>query len=326
VGDHITYDDLLYATPHDYQNSAGAWGKWHKALDTHAGELLNVNQHVSGNWDSAAAAEAHAFIDAKHLKVQESSKVLKQVESMLTTAYTNFADAHNKLVQTVQKAQNDGFDCGGGKVTAGALALQKSDWKTRRDTYQGDIDAALKEANSADSSIATALRDLMPGTDLASGGDTDPANGHGTPLSHPVDYAHSGSIPVPPNASTLAPNPRAQQIIDWALKQLGDPYVWGATGPDSFDCSGLSSQAYKAAGIDIPRTSEVQWQQEPSVPAGHEQPGDLVFFHMGNNGPGHVGIVLDPDKGTMIVAPHTGSYVQIQNYKTQDPIGFARPT
>ncbi|GLY79315.1 C40 family peptidase [Actinoallomurus iriomotensis] len=325
----ITYDDLLNATPHQYKSTADAWGKWRDAVDKHGGDLLTVNQHVSGNWDSAAASEAHAFIDAKHLKVQESSRILAQVESTLTTAYTNFAEAHNKLVQTVQLATANGFDCTGGKVTD-----TRPPTDTKRDTdratiqqgYQDDIDAALKEATSADSSVATALRDLMPGTDLSSGNGTGPGNGHGTPLSAPVDYAHSGSIPVPANASTLAPNPRAQQIINWALTKLGDPYVWGAAGPDRFDCSGLTSQAYHAAGIDIPRTSDVQWQQEPSVPAGHEQPGDLVFFHMGNSGPGHVGIVLDPEKGTMIVAPHTGSYVQIQNYKTQNPIGFARPT
>ena len=299
-------------------------------MDKHAGDLLTVNQHVSGNWDSAAANEAHAFIDAKHLKVQASSKVLSQVESTLSTAYTNFAEAHNKLVATVQKAAGDGFDCTGGKVTDTKPATdtkRDQDRATLRQGYQDDIDAALKEATAADSSVATALRGLMPGnTDLAGGNGDSPGNGHGTPLANPVDYSHSGDIPVPPNASTLAPNPRAQQVINWALTKLGDPYEWGATGPGRFDCSGLTSQAYKAAGLTIPRTSEVQWQQEPSVPAGHEQPGDLVFFHMGNNGPGHVGIVLDPDKGTMIVAPHTGSYVKIENYKTQDPIGFARPT
>ncbi|MFB9836049.1 C40 family peptidase [Actinoallomurus acaciae] len=328
----ITYDDLLNATPHQYKSTADAWGKWRDAVDKHAGDLLTVNQHVSGNWDSAAAGEAHAFIDAKHLKVQASSKVLAQVESTLTTAYTNFAEAHNKLVATVQKAVGDGFDCTGGHVTdtkpAADTKQDRNDRVTLRQGYQNDIDAALKEATSADSSVATALRGLMPGnTDLAGGNGDGPGNrgGNGATAT-PVDYSRSGDIPVPPNASTLAPNPRAQQVIDWALTKLGDPYVWGATGPDRFDCSGLTSQAYKAAGLTIPRTSDVQWQQEPSVPAGHEQPGDLVFFHMGNTGPGHVGIVLDPEKGTMIVAPHTGDHVKIDNYKTQNPIGFARPT
>ncbi|MGV9301943.1 MULTISPECIES: bifunctional WXG100 family type VII secretion target/C40 family peptidase [unclassified Nonomuraea] len=133
------------------------------------------------------------------------------------------------------------------------------------------------------------------------------------------------SLAVPPNAHSLAPNPRAQAVIDYALKQLRDPYVWGAVGPDSFDCSGLTLRAYESAGTQIPRVAHDQWLRGPRIPSGAVQPGDLVFFD--NNGDGtadHVGIVLDPEKQTMIHAPKTGDVVKISGYGGT-PLGFTRP-
>ncbi|MEU4546766.1 NlpC/P60 family protein [Nonomuraea dietziae] len=137
--------------------------------------------------------------------------------------------------------------------------------------------------------------------------------------------AGAPSLAVPPNASSLASNPRAQAVIDYALKQIGDPYVWGATGPNSFDCSGLTLRAYESAGTRIPRVAHDQWMRGPRIPDGNAQPGDLVFFD--NNGDGiadHVGIVLDPKEGTMIHAPRTGSDVKIAPY-SGTPMGFTRP-
>lgn len=127
-----------------------------------------------------------------------------------------------------------------------------------------------------------------------------------------------------------APNAIVAKVIEFARAQLGKPYVYGATGPDSYDCSGLTMSAYKAAGVTIPRLSDAQYWWGASVPKGQEQPGDLVYFEYlpGHSGPGHVGIVYNPAKGLMIVAPHTGDHVKLQNYKTYPggPVGFTRPT
>ncbi|MFE3455380.1 NlpC/P60 family protein [Nonomuraea sp. NPDC059194] len=135
------------------------------------------------------------------------------------------------------------------------------------------------------------------------------------------------SLAVPPNAHSLAPNPRAQAIVDYALKQLGDPYVWGATGPNSFDCSGLTLRAYQSAGTTIPRVAHDQWIRGPRIPDGNAQAGDLIFFD--NNGDGtadHVGIVLDPEKQTMIHAPNSRSVVRIEGYGTYPGrLGITRP-
>jgi cell wall-associated NlpC family hydrolase len=132
------------------------------------------------------------------------------------------------------------------------------------------------------------------------------------------------------NGAPVAPNAVSAQVITFAKAQLGKPYVYGAVGPNSFDCSGLTMSAYRSAGVTIPRLSDAQYWWGAKVPSGQEQPGDLVYFHYlhGHSGPGHVGIVYNPQKGIMIVAPHTGDVVKLQNYKTYPggPVGFTRPT
>jgi cell wall-associated NlpC family hydrolase len=134
------------------------------------------------------------------------------------------------------------------------------------------------------------------------------------------------------NTNTQVANQTVATVIAFAHAQIGKPYVWGGTGPDGFDCSGLVMMAYRAAGIDIPRTSEEQWLWGPRVPAGHEQPGDLVFF-AGSDGtttaPGHVGLVIG--HGQMIEAYATGFPIRISPYGPggaagdTSPVGFSRP-
>jgi len=116
--------------------------------------------------------------------------------------------------------------------------------------------------------------------------------------------------------------------ISYAEQQLGKPYLWGGTGPDAFDCSGLVMMAYRTAGVNIARTSEAQWATEDKVPAAQVEPGDLVFF-AGADGtvtdPGHVGLVIDPATHMMIEAYATGFPIRVASYAGRGAIGFTRP-
>jgi len=133
--------------------------------------------------------------------------------------------------------------------------------------------------------------------------------------------ARAGGVPA-----INAPSQSVATAIAFAEQQLGKPYQWGASGPDAFDCSGLVMMAYRAAGIDIARTSQAQWTTEPRVQASQVQPGDLVFF-AGADGtptsPGHVGLVIG--SGKMIEAYATGFPVRVASYTNRDPVGFTRP-
>jgi peptidoglycan DL-endopeptidase CwlO len=128
------------------------------------------------------------------------------------------------------------------------------------------------------------------------------------------------------SSSINAPNQAVATAIAYAEQQIGKPYLWGGTGPDAFDCSGLVMMAYRAAGIYLPRTSEVQWMFGPRVSEAQAQPGDLVFF-AGSDGtvtsPGHVGLVIG--NGQMIEAYATGVPIRIATYTDRDPVGFTRP-
>ena len=97
----------------------------------------------------------------------------------------------------------------------------------------------------------------------------------------------------------------------WALTQLGKPYQWGSAGPDSYDCSGLVMVAWEHAGVQLGRTTYVQWTEGTPVPGNQLQPGDLVFFEPSPQGPGHVGIYIgDSD---YVDAPETGQDVRIDS-------------
>ncbi|MFI6396180.1 C40 family peptidase [Nonomuraea sp. NPDC050540] len=122
---------------------------------------------------------------------------------------------------------------------------------------------------------------------------------------------------------TVIPGEQVAAVIAYAHAQLGKPYVWGAEGPNAFDCSGLTMRAYQAAGISIPRVAADQWRWGPPIPRGQEQPGDLAFFRMEADGPGHVGLVIGG--GQMIHAPNKLTVVQTGTYQRRDLISFTRP-
>ena len=100
--------------------------------------------------------------------------------------------------------------------------------------------------------------------------------GAGIALSPIPASAHTA---VAASVSATAVSSAAQTAVNTALAQVGDRYVYGATGPNSFDCSGLTSFSYKAAGISLPRTSKAQSTFGTPVSKGNLQPGDLVFFY-----------------------------------------------
>jgi hypothetical protein len=100
--------------------------------------------------------------------------------------------------------------------------------------------------------------------------------------------------------------------VAYAMRQLGKPYQWGAEGPAAFDCSGLTSAAYLAAGVVIPRVSVDQFNAGPHVAVADLLPGDLVFYADDPASPAtihHVGMYIG--KGLLVHAPHTGDVVRI---------------
>ncbi|HYB15083.1 MAG TPA: C40 family peptidase [Streptosporangiaceae bacterium] len=114
---------------------------------------------------------------------------------------------------------------------------------------------------------------------------------------------------------------------NWALTQLGKPYQWGAAGPYTYDCSGLTMEAWAHAGVQLLHYTGYQWEEGPHVPLDDLQRGDLLFYATDNSDPAtihHVGIYIG--NGMMVDAPYTGAFVRIDSiYAPGYPIGAVRP-
>ncbi|MFD5077638.1 NlpC/P60 family protein [Streptomyces sp. NPDC058371] len=114
-----------------------------------------------------------------------------------------------------------------------------------------------------------------------------------------------GSAGSGTSADDAAYATKANKAIAFARAQVSKPYVWGATGPDSYDCSGLTLAAWRAAGVTLPRTTWDQVKAGTTVPVSDIRPGDLVFFY---DDISHVGLYIG--NGMMIHAPKPGTYVR----------------
>ncbi|WP_413808915.1 NlpC/P60 family protein [Streptomyces sp. OE57] len=122
-------------------------------------------------------------------------------------------------------------------------------------------------------------------------------------------------------ADSLAPaTGRAARAVSYAYAALGKPYVWGATGPHGYDCSGLTQAAWRAAGVALPRTTYTQINAGQRVTRDQLAPGDLVFFYSGVS---HVGLYIGG--GRMIHAPRPGAPVRLASVADMPFAGAARP-
>ncbi len=139
--------------------------------------------------------------------------------------------------------------------------------------------------------------------------------------------APAASTPKPKPSPTRAQMPEslpasgsARIAVQEAYDQIGKPYQWGAAGPNSFDCSGLTMWSWRKAGVSLPHSSRAQYSATRRVAREDLQPGDLVFFGSPIH---HVGIYIGD--GNMINAPETGKNVGIRSMNRRDYAGAGRP-
>ncbi|MFD8973118.1 MULTISPECIES: C40 family peptidase [Streptomyces] len=113
---------------------------------------------------------------------------------------------------------------------------------------------------------------------------------------------------------------RGKKAVEFATAQVGKPYIWGAEGPDSYDCSGLTQLAWGKAGLPIPRTSQEQWRLLPRVDIKDMRPGDLIVYFKDAS---HIGMYIG--KGAIVHAPRPGRNVTIAGAGSMEILGVVRP-
>ncbi|MFJ8844042.1 NlpC/P60 family protein [Streptomyces cyaneofuscatus] len=147
--------------------------------------------------------------------------------------------------------------------------------------------------------------DSGTGSGSGTGTGTSPGSGTGTGTGTGTDGSYAA---------------KAQKVLDFARAQIGKPYVWGASGPASYDCSGLTQAAWREAGVTLPRTTWDQVKVGTRVATSDLQPGDLVFFY---DDISHVGIYKGD--GMMIHAPKPGANVREESIYYMPIYGSVRP-
>jgi cell wall-associated NlpC family hydrolase len=173
-------------------------------------------------------------------------------------------------------------------------------------TYGQSIDATASTSGQGTGTAATTYGQGIDTSAATHGQGTATAastHGQGIDMSPAANAQPLGMAPAPAPTSATAQDSRAEQALAFARAQVGKPCVVGTTGPDSFDGAGLTQAAWKAAGIELPRTPQEQALAGRGVALAYLEPGDLVLFHVG-----HVGIYTG--NGQMIHAPGPGAYIR----------------
>ncbi|MBT2544065.1 C40 family peptidase [Streptomyces sp. ISL-44] len=175
---------------------------------------------------------------------------------------------------------------------------------TRQKEHKDEVATRLKEVERT---LAALTPEQLAQLGAREAADTDDAQRR---------LVDSGRLPT----RTGTPTAAGGAALTYAAAQIGKPYVWGAEGPSSFDCSGLTSQAWAHAGRTIPRTSQEQWATLPKVPLDQLRPGDLVVYFPKAT---HVGLYVGG--GKVIQAPRPGAKVKVSPIAANPLLGAVRP-
>ena len=196
-----------------------------------------------------------------------------------------------------------------GWVSASYISILQG--SNSQSSYKATVNATSLNVRSGASTSYSVITKLSKGTvvdviESASNGWKKIKTSNGTTGWVSGQYLTTGVVNQPSTPSTN----KVQAVVDLAHKQIGKPYVWGAEGPNSFDCSGLTYYVYKnAAGITLPRNSRSQYGAGKAVSKSNLQPGDLIFSSTDGTGNiTHVAIYVG--NGQMIHAPRSGKNVE----------------
>lgn len=281
-------------------------GGMHASGRSHAGspssDVLKASyiQVLAGRSTDALDGARAARLDLAHQRTQLDSakKAADAAVSDIASTKQDVATTEAKLQDTLGQVKGHLADL----VTAEQSAMEA---KAATDA-QARIAVAQRTAAAAPPAAPLGARAQLgpvaasvglPPAKAAPAGPAAP--GRPAPTARPVA---PGPLTRPPPVASAS---GAQAALAYARAQLGKPYVYGAAGPNSFDCSGLTMRAWAAGGVSLPHNAAAQYGTVRHIPFGSLQPGDLVF----ESGLGHVGIYIGG--GQMIAAPHSGDVVKI---------------
>lgn len=250
-----------------------------KSLDDKKTEINKLNKEIQDNLNQLSGkkkSEQQLSSDAKAEKSKFDAQYLSLLERDAVKYQFDVIDNSNSTSGEIQAAVSQLASIRDTQIKSPIVAKEINDKIDKGKT------AAVKKKDAEAKAAAVAVSQTQAST------------------------SNTKSSSKKSNSSVAAPAAgNAQAILNEAYKHLGKSYVWGATGPDTFDCSGFTQYVYEhAAGMDISRTTYTQINVGQPVSQDQLKPGDLVFPHAG-----HVGIYVG--NGQMIHAPQTGDVVKV---------------
>ena len=264
---------------------------------------------------AAKAAKAEAKQTRLAAEAKKLAAAAGEAASAAGAAANQIAAQKQQLVQALAKAQNISVDLAR-KRQAGLERIAQEKAAAAARAKEAAEQAALKKAAAAARKKAAAAR-----PDPSDSGPGDSGESDGSSSSTPAP------VVAPPPVAHPAPNQSVavQRAIAYAKQQLGRPYQWGAVGPSTFDCSGLTMRAWGRGGKSLPHYSVAQFYQSTRVSMADAKPGDLLFWSNNGSPSGIHHVALYLGGGQFIEAPHTGANVRYNSIYNWYPDFVARP-
>lgn len=294
----------------DYTRTQAKLDETEKALATTKSDLAATRERVEKSRAAMMRVALGSYQGGAGLSPTTKVVTSSDPDQFLSTLTTmqNVSDRQNSQLR---QFQNDQADLAGLerkladqektiRASRDAKARLKKDADSRTAQAQQVVDrldaeqkarlAAAQQAQAAEQLAAATARDGAPTQTSRSGADR---------TASPSASASDGSTSAPAPAASG----RGGSAVSFALAQVGKAYVYGATGPSGYDCSGLMLRAWANAGVSLPRTSSAQFGVGTSVPVSQLQPGDLVFYYSGIS---HVGMYIGNGKIVHAANPRSG--------------------
>jgi peptidoglycan DL-endopeptidase CwlO len=284
----------------DYLQAKLAMERTRKSIRILQGQLDGVRGQLADARASIAARAAVAYVQgpatdvASLLAAGDPTAALERAQ-LLDLLATHDANQVLSARAIERSAQDRAAELAAVEQKQAAILAQIADRKARIEQLVAQTKQTLAQLRAAERRRAAAAN--RPATTAPSAGSSSPT---------PPPKAVSGNVGA---------------VIRYAHAQLGKPYRWGATGPDTFDCSGLTMMAWAQAGVSLPHSSRAQIGIGRQVTRSELQPGDLIFRYSPIS---HVSLYVG--NGQQIAATHTGSTVKLQSAWQGEIVGFSRPT
>lgn len=292
---------------------------------------------------TAGTAQAAPVTDSVLKRGDSGSRVVALQKALGVSADGEFGTATHKAVRAFQRANGLAIDGVVGAMTASKLGLGSSTTKARSSSGTTKAKSRTTKASAAtDPDLSTStIKAIQAKLGVGADGEWGPQTRKALRAHQRANGLTVDGVPGPATLASLGvtatagKSPKAASAqastgsgmsaaISAARSKTGAPYAYGATGPSSFDCSGLTQWAFKQAGVSLSRTSFAQYGQGTSVSKGSIQAGDLVFFNTAGAGASHVGIATSSSSVISATSRGVMEHSFTSGYWSQHYVGARR--